>query len=200
VPKTGLSPDDLREKALDVALEQMRVHGFEKVRLSAVARAMGVSHAALYAYFTDKEALLDGVTERWLAYLDQRTAAVLAAEDSAEAKLRNWFLLRYAEKRAKALSDPEPYRAYAHAASAEKAFFAGHLAQVLGQLTALLRQAGLGGEAEARLLYDAMIAFNHPAMIIAQARQDRTEDLKTMLDLMMAGLRAKPAAAPPPLA
>ncbi|MEO8240749.1 MAG: TetR/AcrR family transcriptional regulator [bacterium] len=190
MPKTGLSPDDLRDKALEVALQQIRVQGVEKVRLAGVAKAMGVSHAALYAYFTDKEALLDAATDRWLTHLEAVVEARLAEMTDPEARLKQWFVQRYVEKRARALADPEPYRAYSLAATTEKVFLRRHIAKMRARLTELLGEAGLGGVAQAQLLQDATQGFNHPALIIAGAAVDRSGDLIHLLDAMIAGIRA----------
>lgn len=188
MPRTGLTPEEMRGKALDVALRLMREQGYEKVRLSGVARVIGVSHAALYAHFEDKEALLDGVTQRWLNEINAKSAEVLTRDGPAEVRLREWFRVRYDEKRRLARSDPEPWRAYDFATAARKGLAARHLADAKAQLMVLVREAGLGGEPEAAILLDAMQAFTHPTLIAAQAEVDRTEDLGRLLGLMIAGL------------
>ena len=59
MPKTGLSAAEIRDKAIEVTVEQMRRHGFDRVRLVDIAKDLGVSHAALYSHFADRRALLD---------------------------------------------------------------------------------------------------------------------------------------------
>ena len=59
MPRTGLSPEKARQRAVEIAVARIRENGFVKLRLADVAREMGVSHAALYAHFRDKAALLD---------------------------------------------------------------------------------------------------------------------------------------------
>ena len=70
MPKTGLTAAEIRDKALDVTIEQIRRYGFDKVRLVDIAKDLGVSHAALYTHFADRGALLDAVSERWLNALE----------------------------------------------------------------------------------------------------------------------------------
>lgn len=189
MPRTGLSPDELRDKALEVALRMIRAQGADKVRLAAVAKEIGVSHAALYAYFKDKEALLDEATIRWLAHLETVAEAHLTRFADAETRLREWFVVRYVEKRQRALQDPQPYLAYSLAASTRRTFLLAHEAATLARVTLLVSEAGLGDEAQARLVLDATMAFSHPVLIIALAQQDRTADLVRLLDVVIAGLR-----------
>ena len=85
MPRTAASPLQVRGTAIDITLAHIRHHGFEKVRLSEVAREMGLSHAALYAHFADKAALLDAVSERWL---DETRAALDAIAARAAAALQ----------------------------------------------------------------------------------------------------------------
>lgn len=194
MPRTGLSPDEIRDKALEVALRLIRAKGVEQVRLAAVAKEIGVSHAALYAYFTDKEALLDAATALWLAHLDRVVAEDLLAITDPEARLRHWVVRRYAEKRQRALSDPEPYRAYSLAGSLKRPFLVAHLGEMLAQVGGLLQAADLGGAAEARLFLDAVQAFSHPVLIIQQAERDRSAELHRLLDVVISGLRVRRAA------
>ena len=70
MPKTGLTATQIRDKAIDVAIEQMRRRGFDRVRLVDIAKDLGVSHAALYSHFADRGALLDAVSERWVNALE----------------------------------------------------------------------------------------------------------------------------------
>ncbi len=53
MPRTGMTAQQIRAKAIDITLACMRKHGFEKVRLSDVAKDLGVSHPAHYAHFAD---------------------------------------------------------------------------------------------------------------------------------------------------
>lgn len=185
--RTGLSPADLRDKALDVALQQIRAVGVEKVRLAAVAKEMGVSHAALYAYFRDKEALLDEATGLWLDHLDRVVTAGLLPLTDPETRLRQWFVLRYQEKRRRALADPEPYRAYSLAGTSGRPFLAVHQTGMLAQIAGLMVAAGL--RALPQLIVDGTQAFSHPVLIIAQAEQDRSADLEALLDVLIAGIK-----------
>src|ERR1700722_17558687 len=141
MPKTGLTAAEIRDKALEVTVEQMRRHGFDKVRLVDIAKELGVSHAALYSHFADRGALLDAVSERWLNALESSLEAICRKDKDPIAKIHEWFQKLYRTKREKVLNDPELYKSFDVAAAERKAFYANHLTRVSGQLTRLVEEA-----------------------------------------------------------
>ena len=54
---------DLRQTLIDAALELISKHDISKLSLREVARRVGVSHAAPYRHFPDKDALLAAIAE-----------------------------------------------------------------------------------------------------------------------------------------
>src|SRR5580658_7229264 len=98
MPKTGLSPEEIREKAIASALARMRRHGFEKVSLVDVAEDLGLSHAALYSYFVDKAALLDAVSERWLRSIDDELEKIVRRKRDPLLKYHDWCMALYRRK------------------------------------------------------------------------------------------------------
>ncbi len=193
MPRTGMSADEIRVKAIDATLARMRVHGFEKVRLSDVAKDLNVSHAALYVHFADKAALLDAVTERWLIRERAELDLLCQAPGEARQKIVDWFVWRYQAKRERALGDPALYHAFDVAVSMEKPFVRTHLTLIRGQLLGLVRDAAgtLGGatpEHQAGLLFEAMCAFRHPKLVAEHAAEDREGLLRQLLDVLFAGM------------
>lgn len=195
MPRTGMTAQEIRAKATDVTLARMRKHGFEKVRLSDVAKDLGVSHAALYAHFADKAALLDAVTERWLNETDAVLEQICLAKKDPLQKIQDWFLKLYEVKRERVLCDPELYRAYDLVAMLRKPFVITHLATVNRQLVMLVKEAGgaLGGdtpERQATLLFEAMSAFHHPKLVAEHLEEKREPLLKRVLDAVLMGMGA----------
>ena len=190
MPRTGMSRDGVRARALDLATERMRNVGAENVRLSHVANDLNVSHAALYVHFADKAALLDAVVARWLDADRAALSALCAADGEPCEKVRSWFLARYRRKRRRASDDPELYRAFDLAAQRRKPFVADHLAAMHRQLVDLLR-AGWPAEAQraeqlATLLLEATAAFHHPGLVADHA-EDRGSLLLEIVDTLIAG-------------
>ena len=107
MPRTGLTAFEIKEKAINETILKMRAVGFDKVRLTDIAKKLGVSHAALYSHFKDKTALLDAVSERWLNEIDEKLRAVCQKRKDPIEKIQLWMLTLHRSKVAKILNDPE---------------------------------------------------------------------------------------------
>ena len=70
---------DLRGALVDAALELLEAEGSEAVTLRAVARAVGVSHAAPYHHFEDKASLEVAMTKQIRLDLAQTLSTVATA-------------------------------------------------------------------------------------------------------------------------
>lgn len=193
MPRTGLSAEEIKNRATDVALTRMRLLGVDKVRLTDVAKELGVSHAALYAHFADKAALLDAVTERWLCEIEQTLITVVSAAGDPTARMSEWLVRLYQMKRKRALDDPEPHRAFDIAAALEKPFIIAHLNSLLNQLGTLFQEAGVefSGDANcnARLLYTTTAAYHHPTLVAQTAHTDQETMLRQIITLVLSGMR-----------
>lgn len=88
-----------RDAILEAALRVFAELGFSAARMEQVAAAAGISKAALYLYFPSKDALLEGVLERY-ALLPEMPAMVAAMKQSPPAQgipkliAQCWRLLR----------------------------------------------------------------------------------------------------------
>ncbi len=67
--KRGYHHGDLRAALLEAAREVLAKEGVEALTLREVARRAGVTHAAPYRHFADKEALLAAVATEGFAAL-----------------------------------------------------------------------------------------------------------------------------------
>lgn len=189
MPRTGLTAAEIRSRAIEVALELIRAHGFEKVRLTDVARELGVSHVALYAHFVNREALLDAVLEAWLAEVATTLDAVCAASGAPLPKIERWFLEQYAMKRERALNDGATYAAFDTATAAHKPFVKRHLEHRARQLTGLLQEAGAASpKRQAAVLLDGTHGFFHPRLVLESAQTNREPELKRVLQALLRGL------------
>ncbi len=195
MPRSGMTAPAVRAKAMDVTLAHMRRHGHERVRLAAVAKELGVSHVALYAHFTDRAALLDAVTERWLNEVIVALEVVCASKQPPLQKIYSWFLQLYRLKRERILRDPELYRAFDAAAETNKHFVAAHIATLNRHLLALTQNAAgeLGRQAprkKAAMLFEATAGFHHPKLMINHCNENREALLRNLLRILLAGMAA----------
>lgn len=78
---------DLRRALLDASLALIAEEGFGALSLREVARRAGVTHAAPYRHFADKEALLAAVAEEGFRSMTLRMQERMAPEKTPEGRL-----------------------------------------------------------------------------------------------------------------
>ncbi|SDK60595.1 TetR/AcrR family transcriptional regulator [Streptomyces indicus] len=189
------------ERILAATEDVLRQYGPTKATVVDVARALGVSHGSVYRHFRTKAALREAVTKRWL---DRTTDELLRiVEDTsarAEDRLRRWNIHLFEAKRAKAGADPQLFATYEVLLRENSATVDEHIADLVGQLTAIL-EAGLdGGEFTlgsvepargARAVFDATVRFHDPVYAAQWTLPGIEQDLDAVLDLLLCGLRVR---------
>jgi AcrR family transcriptional regulator len=79
-------------RLLDIAVDHVRKHGMERTTIVSIAREAGVSHAAVYRYYADKDELIDAITAEWLTALETTLNGIADAPDPAEDKIERMVL------------------------------------------------------------------------------------------------------------
>ncbi|EMY62676.1 transcriptional regulator, TetR family [Leptospira terpstrae serovar Hualin str. LT 11-33 = ATCC 700639] len=195
MPRTGLSPSEIQDKAVEIAIDQMRAKGFEKVRLVDVAKEMGISHAALYSHFQDKTALLDAVSERWLVNLDQKQDLLVLEKRDPLQKVLTWFQNLHRMKLEKVKLDPELYKAFDMAAEQSKPFIQTHLSNMRNQMSKLVTEAMEQKKLKKKdvkmvteILISAGTAFTHPKLVAQHSEENREPLLLQTIEAVLKGL------------
>lgn len=195
MPKTGLTSEEIKEKALQIAEEKIRYYGFEKFRLTDIAKELKVSHAALYNHFPDKAALLDAISERWLNRMDYTLELITKKETSPRQLIIEWFLKYHELKKEKVLNDPELFKSFNMAAELLKPFILQHLYNLNEQLLVLVQKAIAAGEIHGespekivQLLLEATVSFHHPRMVLDHKDEQRDVLLQKLVDVLLGGL------------
>ncbi|MCT8334339.1 TetR/AcrR family transcriptional regulator [Leptospira sp. 85282-16] len=195
MPRTGLTASEIQDKAVEIAINQMRAKGFEKVRLVDVAKEMGISHAALYSHFQDKTALFDAVSERWLVKLDEKQDLLVAEKRDPIQKILTWFLNLHRMKLEKVKLDPELYKAFDMAAEESKPFIQTHLTNMRIQMSSLVTEAVNQKKIKKRdvdlvaeILISAGAAFTHPKLVAQHCGENRELLLVDTIEAVLKGL------------
>jgi AcrR family transcriptional regulator len=198
--RTKATADDarpMRERILDAAETLLRRHGPAKTTVSDVARALDMSHANIYRHFDSKAALQDAVAERWLAAVSAPLEAFVTKKGPAAKRLEGWVLALAKAKRRKVLDDPELFETYHAVAEAARDVIADHLAHLHRQVTAIIADGAAAGEFKvkdagqaARAVLSATLRFHHPHLVRASGGADSEADIKAVMKLVIAGLKA----------
>ncbi|MFE7648121.1 TetR family transcriptional regulator [Streptomyces phaeoluteigriseus] len=188
------------ERILEATEEVLRRHGPAKATVVDVARALGVSHGSVYRHFRTKAALREAVSKRWL----DRTSRALAgiAADSGRdpaARLRDWLAALFEAKRRKAGDDPELFATYMVLTDESGGAVAEHLADLVGQLTRIVRDGVESGafavpgpaETEARALFHATGRFHDPCYAREWERPGVEDEFEAVVELLLRGLAAR---------
>lgn len=199
MPRTGLTAPEIRKRAIEATMVAMRQEGFDKVRLTEIAKQLGLSHAALYLHFKDRTALLDAVSERWLLEIDETLDAVRrkAGKDPIERMLA-WMVTLHRAKIAKVLHDPELYKSFDLLAIAHKPYVKRHMDTMQRQLAELVRAAiakrrlrNADPDKMAEIIWESMMAFHHPKLVAQHLEEKREPLLRRVLESVLKGLDLK---------
>ena len=135
-----------------------------------VARALGVSHAAVYRHVATKAELRDLVVGRWAEATMPPLRAVAALAVPAPQRLRQLFDALIAVKRRRAADDPELFAAYRTLAADARAVAAAHVDELVALAAAVIGSGINEGTfrtvdpvAAGRAVLAATFRFHHPA-------------------------------------
>src|SRR6516164_2520547 len=101
-----------RDRIVSAAEDVLRRFGPAKATVADVARALGVSHAAVYRHVATKAELRSSVVSRWVEETMPPLRAVAAVPGPAPQRLRRLIDALFTTKRHRAAEDPELFAAY----------------------------------------------------------------------------------------
>ena len=185
-----LTPDAILEAAETV----LRQHGPQKTTVVDVARALKVSHAAVYRHFPSKAALREAVVERWLHRLSEPLRVIAGQQGAPGLRLKHWFQTLSALKRSKAQQDPQLFAMYQLLATEADAAVQRHLGELIEQVIGIVRAGIDSGEFQsldprrtARSLMYATVRFHDPAFSAEWVEPGIEEDFEAVWELLHGG-------------
>jgi AcrR family transcriptional regulator len=159
-----------RDRIVATAEDVIRRFGPAKATVVDVARALGVSHAAVYRHVGTKAELRDLVVGRWVEELMPPLRAIAARPGPAPARLKRLFDTLIALKHRRAAEDPELFAAYRTLAVGTQSVAAAHVEELVGLAATIIRAGIADGTfrrvnpmAAARAVLFATSRFHHPA-------------------------------------
>ncbi|MGH3421517.1 MAG: TetR family transcriptional regulator, partial [Streptosporangiaceae bacterium] len=159
-----------RERILATAEEVIRRFGPAKATVVDVARALGVSHAAVYRHVATKAELRDLVVGRWLEATMPPLRVIATLPGPAPERLRRLFDTLIAVKRQRAAADPELFATYRTLAAAAQSVAAAHVDELVELAALVIRSVVEEGAfrpvdpiVAGRVLLFATSRFHYPA-------------------------------------
>ncbi len=158
------------ERILAAAEEVIRRFGPAKATVVDVARALGVSHTAVYRHVATKALLRDLVVGRWMEATMAPLRAIASQPGPAPQQLRQFFDALIAVKRRRATGDPELFAAYRRLAANAQSVVDAHLDELVDLVARIIRAGVKEGAfravdpvATGRAVLSATSRFHHPA-------------------------------------
>jgi AcrR family transcriptional regulator len=158
------------DRILATAEDVVRRFGPAKATVVDVARALGVSHAAVYRHVATKAELRDLVVGRWVEATMAPLRTIAALPGPAPERLRGLFDALIAVKRRRAADDPELFAAYRTLAADSQSVAAAHVKELIDLAATVIRRGVKEGTfrtgdpvAAGRSVLLATSWFHHPA-------------------------------------
>jgi AcrR family transcriptional regulator len=162
-----------------------------------VARALGVSHAAVYRHVATKAELRDLVVGRWVEATMAPLRSIATLPGRAPERLRGLFDALIAVKRRRAADDPELFAAYRTLAADAQSLAAAHVDELIGLAATVIGRGVEEGTfrtddpvAAARAVLLATSRFHHPAHAAEWVHPTIDAAYNEVWQLLMEGLSA----------
>ncbi|MGG6310308.1 TetR family transcriptional regulator [Paenibacillus macerans] len=193
-----------KELILDTAEAVLRKFGPAKTNMSDIARALGVTHAALYRLYDNKAALKEAVVERWLERSLPPLQAVVEEAAPAGERLYRWLDTLRKFKRNRASQDPELFEMYSALVKEAPGAIQVHRDHLLDQLAAMIEDGmkeGMIAVQDARTaavaVFIATTSFHHVAHAAEWELSDWDNRFETVWHLISVGLFTAPPTVEP---
>ncbi len=186
-----------RERILAAAEEVVRKFGPEKATVVDVARALGVSHAAVYRHVATKAELRELVVARWIDATMAPLRAIAAGPEPAPRRLRQLFDTLIATKRRRVRDDPELFAAYRALAAEAAQAKTNHIDELIALAATVIRAGIQEGYFRAvdpvtagRAVLNATLRFHHPVHADEWSDPGIDAAFEDLWKLLMDGLTA----------
>jgi AcrR family transcriptional regulator len=184
-----------RDQILATAEDVIRRFGPAKANVVDVARALGVSHAAVYRHVATKAELRELVVGRWAEATMPSLRVAAAQPGPAPQRLRQLFDALIAVKRRRAAEDPELFAAYRTLAADARSVVDAHVEELVNLTATIIRSGVEEGTfrpvdplAAGRAVLFATSRFHHPAHASEWADPAIESAFNDVWQLLMDGL------------
>jgi AcrR family transcriptional regulator len=162
MPRTGLSPEEIQEKAIDSAIARMREVGFERVRLTDIAKLEAICDKPK----DPREKIL-----AWMLALHRKKLEKVM-HDPELFRAFNWS------------TEIEKPFSRKHLETLNR-----QLTGLVAEAIAKKRLRGADPEAMAKILSESLIGFHHPRLVAQHLGEKREPLLRQILESILEGLR-----------
>jgi AcrR family transcriptional regulator len=183
------------DRILTTAEDVIRRFGPDKATVVDVARALGVSHAAVYRHVATKAELRELVVARWMEATMSPLRAIAAKTGPAPQRLRKLVDTLITTKRRRATDDPELFSAYRALAAGARSVVDAHVNEMVALAASIIKSGIKEGTfravdpvATAKAMLRATLSFHHPAHAAEWLNPSIDDAYNDVWQLLMDGL------------
>jgi AcrR family transcriptional regulator len=145
---------DRRAQIIKVANDLFRQSGYRKTSVAEIGKAMGISTAYIYRFFTSKQAIGEAICASTLEKLDKKLQEVLTLELSATKRLRLFMRTALMSSYELLVIEREVNEVVVEAIEGGWCTVAGHNAQISSMLEHIIDEGRHTGEFEKKTPLD----------------------------------------------
>ena len=186
-----------RDRILATAEDVIRRFGPTKATVVDVARALGVSHAAVYRHVATKAELRDLVVGRWVETTMPPLRAIAAERGRAPERLRRLFDTLITIKHRRAAEDPELFAAFRTLALDAQSVAKPHVDELIALAASIIQTGVAEGSFRSvdpliagRAILLATSRFHHPLHAAEWSDPSLGAAFEDVWRMLMEGLRA----------
>ncbi len=135
-----MNTESTQSRILSTSAEHLRRVGVIKLRVTAIAEELGMTHANVYRYYPSKLALAEAVISQWLKSVEVSLLETSGAPDPADDKLERMLNQLAYGYRSKLEEDPKLFDVFAEAADKDRVIARRHRTRVRELLERVLSE------------------------------------------------------------
>ncbi len=191
-----------RARIEETAERLFRSIGYQKTTVADIARDLGMSPANVYRFYPSKSAINEAIAARMLGAMAAEIDAIAAGPGSAADRLRRLFSAIFEQKMAAFFGERRMYDMVTAAMEEHWGVIETHLARIHAVAQRVIESGIARGEfaapdphAAAECAMNAMVAWNHPAIVEAcirkkgQTPEELRAQVASMTEFVLRALR-----------
>jgi AcrR family transcriptional regulator len=184
VSRPKADSNQIRARFFEAAEDILKRDGGQKLRLTDVAIAVGMTQSNAYRYFQSKDELVSALAERWFVGVEQAAAQAVAQAANPTAKIRGWLLATMNEKTSRFDHDPETFLSYLELAKGYPGIVFRHTQRLRSMIEKAIGELVGPEHVEWAIdtLEDATVQFRNPYLIAAQRDKVTVARANSVLD------------------
>lgn len=188
---------------IEAAESLFRQIGYDKTTVTDIARALGMSQANIYRYFSSKASINEAICDRLVHQIESKCRESLALDDSFIERLKRFILEYHRTVKSSIIKEKRLYDMVAVAMDEHWSVVQGHSERILDLLKVLIEQGIAAGEFRkvdsykmAKAVHGSLAVFIYPSLLEHEINDEESgsgqdsleEDLGQLLDLILHGL------------